>query len=74
MTGASSLADRIRPARPADIDAMIGIERAAGEMFRTIGMSEVADDDPGDPAESVDLRRRRPGVGRPNGTVRAWAT
>jgi N-acetylglutamate synthase-like GNAT family acetyltransferase len=35
-----------RPAESSDIDAMRGVEIDAGEMFRVIGMSLVADDDP----------------------------
>lgn len=38
---------RIRPARAADGDALIGLERSAGARFREIGMPEIADDDPG---------------------------
>lgn len=38
---------RIRAARAADGDAIIAIELAAGERFREVGMSEIADDDPG---------------------------
>lgn len=36
----------IRPARRADLPLLQDIERAAGEPFRTLGMSRVADDDP----------------------------
>ncbi|WP_010470030.1 GNAT family N-acetyltransferase [Streptomyces sudanensis] len=35
-----------RPARPADLPLLQGIERAAGEAFRALGMDAVADDDP----------------------------
>jgi hypothetical protein len=35
-----------RLATPADLPAIQGIERAAGEIFRTVGMDDVADDDP----------------------------
>ena len=38
---------RIRPAIVADGDALIEIERSAGERFRDVGMPEIADDDPG---------------------------
>lgn len=41
----------IRPARHDDVERMRAIERAAGELFRPLGMDAVADDDPGDPAE-----------------------
>lgn len=37
----------IRAARSDDLAPLIEIERAAGEMFRTLGMDAVADDDPG---------------------------
>ncbi|MGP3632585.1 GNAT family N-acetyltransferase [Streptomyces sp. 24-1644] len=37
---------RIRPARRSDLPLLQDIERAAGEPFRTLGMSAVADDDP----------------------------
>ena len=36
----------IRPARYADVERMREIERAAGELFRGIGMDAVADDEP----------------------------
>jgi GNAT superfamily N-acetyltransferase len=35
-----------RLATPADLPAIQGIERAAGEIFRTVGMNDVADDGP----------------------------
>ena len=37
---------RIRPARPADGRALQEIELQAGERFRTVGMDNVADDEP----------------------------
>ncbi|MEU5347061.1 GNAT family N-acetyltransferase [Streptomyces sp. NPDC020766] len=37
---------RIRPATPADLPLLQDIERAAGEPFRTLGMKEIADDEP----------------------------
>ncbi|MEU1468201.1 GNAT family N-acetyltransferase [Streptomyces sp. NPDC005761] len=37
---------RIRPARRSDLPLLQDIERAAGEPFRALGMSWVADDDP----------------------------
>ncbi|MFD3315111.1 GNAT family N-acetyltransferase [Streptomyces sp. NPDC058694] len=37
---------RIRPATPADLPLLQDIERAAGEPFRTLGMTEIADDEP----------------------------
>ncbi|MGW9120867.1 GNAT family N-acetyltransferase [Streptomyces sp. NPDC055663] len=37
---------RIRTARRTDLPLIQDIERAAGEPFRTLGMSAVADDDP----------------------------
>ncbi|MFI0976782.1 GNAT family N-acetyltransferase [Streptomyces sp. NPDC021093] len=36
----------IRPATPADLPLLQDIERAAGEPFRALGMTEIADDDP----------------------------
>lgn len=42
----------IRPARHDDVERMRDIERAAGELFRPLGMDAVADDDPG-PAEQL---------------------
>jgi GNAT superfamily N-acetyltransferase len=36
----------IRPARPADYEVLRAIERRAGERFRTVGMPEIADDEP----------------------------
>lgn len=37
---------RIRAVRPDELPLLQGIERAAGECFRDIGMPEVADDEP----------------------------
>lgn len=37
---------RIRAGRPADAEALRDIERAAGELFRPLGMDAVADDTP----------------------------
>jgi ribosomal protein S18 acetylase RimI-like enzyme len=39
----------IRPARPEDLPRLAGIERAAGEAFRDLGMAAVADDEPPSP-------------------------
>ncbi|NGO48376.1 GNAT family N-acetyltransferase [Streptomyces ureilyticus] len=36
----------IRPATPADLPLLQDIERAAGELFRPLGMPEIADDAP----------------------------
>ena len=36
----------IRAARPSELSALQDIERAAGEMFREIGMAAIADDEP----------------------------
>jgi GNAT superfamily N-acetyltransferase len=36
----------LRAAGVADLDALAAVERAAGEMFRPLGMDLVADDDP----------------------------
>ncbi|MER5683980.1 GNAT family N-acetyltransferase [Streptomyces sp. NPDC002205] len=53
---------RIRPARRSDLPLLQDIERAAGEPFRTLGMSAVADDDP-PPLDLLDEYR---------GADRAW--
>jgi len=45
------LALNIRPARLADVPALIEIERAASDMYRSLSMDFVADDDPGSPEE-----------------------
>ncbi|MEV0555974.1 GNAT family N-acetyltransferase [Streptomyces sp. NPDC050597] len=37
---------RIRAATPADLPLLQDIERAAGAPFRTLGMTEIADDEP----------------------------
>ncbi len=37
---------RIRHVAPAELEALRGIERAAGEQFRAIGMVEIAEDEP----------------------------
>lgn len=42
----------LRPARSADLPVLPGIERAAGELFRTLDMDLVADDPPR-PAEEL---------------------
>jgi GNAT superfamily N-acetyltransferase len=42
---------RIRLARLDELNALIAIEVSAGEVFREIGMSEIADDDPGSVAD-----------------------
>ncbi|MFE9857564.1 GNAT family N-acetyltransferase [Streptomyces sp. NPDC005780] len=55
---------RIRPARRSDLPLLQDIERAAGEPFRTLGMSCVADDDP----PPLDLLDRYRTAGR------AWVT
>ncbi len=36
----------IRPATPEDLPLLLGVERAAGEAFRGVGMATIADDDP----------------------------
>jgi len=40
----------IRAAEPADVGALIEVERAAGALFVDVGMPEIAADDPGDDA------------------------
>ena len=47
-------AHRIRPGREDDLPALRILERAAGEIFRELGMDAVADDEPPEPGE---LRR-----------------
>jgi GNAT superfamily N-acetyltransferase len=37
---------RIRPVLPSELPVLQDIERAAGEVFREIGMPEIADDEP----------------------------
>jgi ribosomal protein S18 acetylase RimI-like enzyme len=37
---------RVRAVRPAELPVLRDIERAAGEVFRTVGMPEIADDEP----------------------------
>ncbi|MFE7355616.1 GNAT family N-acetyltransferase [Streptomyces sp. NPDC057543] len=48
---------RIRTARRSDLPLLQDIERAAGEPFRTLGMTAVADDDP-PPLDLLDGYRR----------------
>lgn len=55
---------RIRPARLPDLPLLQDIERAAGEPFRALGMSCVADDEP-PPLDVLDEYRR---------AGRAWVT
>lgn len=43
--GRSRTRVRIRPARQGELVLLVGIERAAGELFRSLGMDAVADDD-----------------------------
>ncbi|MFJ7076812.1 GNAT family N-acetyltransferase [Streptomyces sp. NPDC098781] len=50
---------RIRPPAPAELPALQDIERAAGVVFRGLGMAAVADDEP--PALDVLERYRRAG-------------
>jgi GNAT superfamily N-acetyltransferase len=45
------LALSIRPAHLDDVPSMIEIERAASDMYRSLSMDFVADDDPGSPEE-----------------------
>ncbi|WP_354637757.1 GNAT family N-acetyltransferase [Kitasatospora camelliae] len=37
---------RVRPVRAEELPLLRGIERAAGESFRTVGMPEIAEDEP----------------------------
>jgi GNAT superfamily N-acetyltransferase len=41
----------IRLARPDDLPTLIDVEIDAGALFREVGMAEIADNDPGSPAE-----------------------
>ena len=50
----------IRPARTEDLPQLRDVERAAGELFRAIGMSAIADDEP----PSVDVLRNVQRCGR----------
>ena len=45
---------RVRSLRADDVDAVRGIEVAAGERFRDVGMPEIADDEPPGRAELLD--------------------
>lgn len=40
------MAIAVRLALPGDVPYIAGIEHAAGQVFRTVGMPEIADDDP----------------------------
>ncbi|GGX31312.1 GNAT family N-acetyltransferase [Streptomyces lomondensis] len=51
---------RIRPAAPAELPALQDIERAAGALFRDLGMPEIADDEP----PGLDVLERYRGAGR----------
>ncbi len=44
--GPSGYVAPIRPARDDDLPVLVEIERAAGELFRPLGMAAVADDEP----------------------------
>jgi GNAT superfamily N-acetyltransferase len=46
----------IRPPRPDELEALVAIERDAGALFATVGMPEIAHDDPGSPAELEPFR------------------
>lgn len=48
---------RLRPAATADLPRCQDIERAAGECFRPIGMSPIADDEPLSPDELARYQR-----------------
>ncbi|MEU0193541.1 GNAT family N-acetyltransferase [Streptomyces afghaniensis] len=51
---------RIRPATTAELPALQDIERAAGALFRDLGMPEIADDEP----PALDVLERYRGAGR----------
>jgi ribosomal protein S18 acetylase RimI-like enzyme len=55
----------IRPPLPSELPQLAGIERAAGEQFRDIGMPEIAEDEPPTPAELQAYLDRN--------AVRVWA-
>lgn len=46
-----------RPARSDELPLLVEIERAAGAMFRDLGMDGVADDDPGSVEELAAFQR-----------------
>jgi len=46
----------IRAARPSDYRKLADIERRAGELFRDVGMPEIADDEPSDSDELAAAR------------------
>jgi GNAT superfamily N-acetyltransferase len=48
----------IRRPRPDELEALVAIERDAGALFATVGMPEIAHDDPGSPAELEPFRAR----------------
>ncbi|MFI1467731.1 GNAT family N-acetyltransferase [Streptomyces wuyuanensis] len=52
---------RIRPAEPSELPLLQDIERAAGEPFRSLGMTAVADDDP-PPLGELERYRRAGGL------------
>ena len=63
----------IRFAAEADLPAFAGIERAAGELFRPLGMDLVADDDPFSMAELLPYQRAgRAWVAEPDGVVAGY--
>jgi GNAT superfamily N-acetyltransferase len=47
---------RIRRARRDELEALVDIEREAGALFETVGMPEIARDDPGSVAELEPFR------------------
>jgi ribosomal protein S18 acetylase RimI-like enzyme len=55
---------RIRPATAADLPVLQDIERAAGQVFRGIGMPEIADDDPVDGNLHIEQVSVHPACGR----------
>jgi hypothetical protein len=54
----------IRRARPDELEALLAIERDAGALFATVGMPEIARDDPGSAAELEPFRARGRAGGR----------
>jgi hypothetical protein len=46
----------IRRPRPDELEALVAIEREAGALFATVGMPEIARDDPGSGAELEPFR------------------
>jgi GNAT superfamily N-acetyltransferase len=67
MAGVDAKPPPIRPARSDELPLLIEIERAAGAMFRDLGMDAVAEDDPGSVEELAAFQREGRAFVYPNG-------